>query len=146
MCHQSVGLIAREIEARGIPTISMSSAYSITASVNPPRAVYLDFPLGHTAGKPNDKVVQRRIMIDTLSALDSIQVPGTIRELDYEWSSDDTWKDFAMRPKPGGNQSDNRIGRFPDPQYQLQEDEAAARRNLAEDGCPSCVWLAESSK
>ncbi|MCZ6710328.1 MAG: selenoprotein B, partial [Gammaproteobacteria bacterium] len=89
MCHQSVGLIAREIEARGIPTICMSSAYSITASVNPPRAAYLDFPLGHTAGKPNDKPLQRKIMIDTLSALDSIQVPGTIRELGYEWSDDD---------------------------------------------------------
>ena len=143
MCHQSVGLIAREIEARGIPTISMSSAYSITAAVNPPRAVYLDYPLGHTAGKPDDKPVQRRIMIDTLSALDSIQVPGTIRELAYEWSDDDTWKDLAMRPKPGGGHSDNRIGRLPEPQYQLPADEVEARRSLEQDGCPSCVWLSE---
>jgi hypothetical protein len=119
----------------------MSSAYSITASVNPPRAVYLDYPLGHTAGKPNDKAIQRRIMIDTLSALDSIQVPGSIRELGYEWSQDDSWKDFAMRPKPGGNHADNRIDRLPEPQYQLPEDETEARRNLEQDGCPSCVWL-----
>lgn len=143
MCHQSVGLIAREIEARGIPTISMSSAYSITASVNPPRAAYLDFPLGHTAGKPNNKPLQRKIMIDALSALDSIQVPGTIRELGYEWSEDDTWKDFAMRAKPGGNQSDTRIERSPDPQYQAPEDELAAKRSLDSDGCPSCVWLSD---
>jgi hypothetical protein len=138
-----VGLIAREIEARGIPTICMSSAYSITASVNPPRAVYLDFPLGHTAGKSNDKPLQRKIMIDTLSALDSIQAPGTIRKLGYQWSDDDTWKDFAMRAKPGGSQSDNRIERFPNPQYQLPEDELAARRSLETDGCPSCVWLSD---
>jgi len=136
-------LIAREIEARGIPTICMSSAYSITASVNPPRAVYLDFPLGHTAGKPNDKAIQRRIMIDTLSALDSIQVPGTIRELPYEWSEDDSWKDRAMRPKPGGGHSDDRVERYPEPQYQLPEDELEALRNLARDGCPSCVWLSD---
>ena len=120
----------------------MSSAYSITAAVNPPRAVYLDFPLGHTAGKPHDKAGQRRIMIDTLSALDSILDPGTIRALDYEWSADDTWKDYAMRPKPGSSShSDNRIERFPDPQYQLPEDEIEARQNLERDGCPSCVWL-----
>lgn len=143
MCHQSVGLIAREIEGRGIPTICMSSAYSITAAVNPPRAVYLDFPLGHTAGKPNDKAIQRRIMIDTLSALDSIQVPGTIRKLAYEWSDDDSWKDQVMRPRPGRSHSDERIERFPEPQYQHPDDELEALRNLAQDGCPSCVWLSE---
>jgi hypothetical protein len=136
-------LIAREIEARGIPTISMSSAYSITASVNPPRAAYLDFPLGHTAGKPNDIPVQRKIMIDTLSALDGIQAPGTIRELNYQWSEDDGWKDFAMRPRPDDSHSDNRVERFSDPQYQLPRDETEAQRNLAIDGCPSCVWLSD---
>ena len=119
----------------------MSSAYSITASVNPPRAVYLDYPLGHTAGKPDDVGVQRKIMIDTLSALDSIQVPGTIRELSYLWSEDDGWKDTAMRPQRGGGHSDNRVERFPDPQYQLPADEAEAQRNLDTNGCPSCVWL-----
>ena len=119
----------------------MSSAHSITAAVNPPRAAYLDFPLGHTAGKPNDKALQRRIMIDTLSALDSILVPGTIRELKYTWSDDNAWKDLAMRPTSDSAHSDNRIERFADPQYQLPQDEVEARRNLAQDGCPSCVWL-----
>ena len=42
----------------------MSSAYSITRSVNPPRAVYLDFPLGRTAGKANDKPLQRKIIFE----------------------------------------------------------------------------------
>ena len=77
------------MEARGIPTISMSAARSITSAVNPPRAVFLDFPLGHTAGRANDKAGQRKIMIDTLSALDSIQAPGTIRDLPYRWQETD---------------------------------------------------------
>jgi len=136
-----VGLIAREIERRGIATVSLSSAYSITRRVNPPRAVYVDFPLGHTAGKPHDKPLQRRIMIDTLSALDGLQTPGMIRNLPYTWDEDDSWKDRVMRP---GNDTrrgsgDDRTERFDEPQYQLEED----RRLAAAGVCPGCIWLQE---
>ncbi|HCG69701.1 MAG TPA: glycine reductase, partial [Gammaproteobacteria bacterium] len=51
---QSVGLIARALEAAGIATICLSSARSITESVGAPRAVYLDYPLGQTAGRANN--------------------------------------------------------------------------------------------
>lgn len=124
----------------------MSSAYSITAAVNPPRAVYLDFPLGHTAGKVDDKALQRRIMIDTLSALDGILVPGTIRELPYEWSPDDGWKDQAMRPKPGSGHSDDRVERYDTPQYQTADDRDAAQAGLAAGECPGCIWLADEPR
>ncbi len=105
--------------------------------------MYIDFPLGHTAGKADDRALQRRIMIDTLSALDSIQVPGTIRVLPYQWSDDDAWKDRVMRSggKSDGKQRDDRVQRFPEPQYQLPEDRLAAEAQLARNGCPSCVWL-----
>ena len=124
----------------------MSSAYSITAAVNPPRAVYLDFPLGHTAGKADDKGLQRRIMIDTLSALDGILTPGTIRELPYEWSPDDSWKDRAMRPKPGSGHSDDRVERYDTPQYQTTDDQDAAEAELAAGECPGCVWLSDEPR
>lgn len=137
-----MGLIAREIERRGIPTVSMSSAWSITAAVNPPRAVYLDFPLGHTAGKPHDPALQRRIMRDTLEALATIDAPGTIRRLPYRWAADDAWKDLVMRPAdPGGPGGDDRIERHPDPQYQHEADRLAAEAAFERDGCPSCVFL-----
>jgi D-proline reductase (dithiol) PrdB len=132
-----VGLIAREVEARGIATISMSSARSITAAVNPPRAVFLDYPLGHTAGRAHDKAGQRKIMIDTLSALDSIQAPGTIRDLAYRWLENDDWKDTVMRPDPSGRHNDNRTERDDSPQYQLDADRAAVQ---SEDQCPGCFF------
>ena len=118
----------------------MSSAYSITAAVNPPRAVYLDFPLGHTAGRPHDQALQRRILRDTLDALVAIDVPGTIRRLPYRWSEDDAWKDGVMRPGPGGSTEDDRVKRHPDPQYQNDEDRIAAEAAFARDGCPTCVF------
>ena len=121
----------------------MSSAWSITAAVNPPRAVYLDFPLGHTAGKPHDAALQRRIMRDTLEALATIDAPGTIRRLPYRWAADDAWKDLVMRPAdPGGPGGDDRIERHPDPQYQHEADRLAAEAAFERDGCPSCVFLA----
>jgi hypothetical protein len=150
VCHQSVGLIAREIERRGIPTISLTSAWSITRAVNPPRAAFVDFPLGHTAGKPDDKPLQRKIMIDTLSALDSIMVPGEIRTLPYQWSADHSWKDRVMRPQPPSDDddevaahgADDRLERTDEPQYQ----QAADRRAVAiSDGCPGCVFLSADS-
>jgi D-proline reductase (dithiol) PrdB len=53
-CHQSVGLIARAIEALGIPTIALTSCRDITVKVRPPRACFLDYPLGNNAGIPHD--------------------------------------------------------------------------------------------
>ena len=136
-----MGLIAREIEGRGIPTISMSSAYSITAAVKPPRAVYLDFPLGHTAGKPHDIPLQRRVLRETLDALVTIDAPGTIRRLSYRWAEDDAWKDAVMRPQSGESSADDRVERRPDPQYQCEEDRIAAEAAFEREGCPSCVFL-----
>ena len=119
----------------------MSSAYSITTAVRPPRAVYLDFPLGHTAGRPHDVVLQRRILRDTLDALVTIDLPGTIRRLAYRWAEDDAWKDSVMRPEPGASSEDDRVKRHPDPQYQCEEDRTAAQAAFEREGCPSCVFL-----
>ncbi len=119
----------------------MSSARSITAAVNPPRAVFLDFPLGHTAGRAHDKAGQRKIMIDTLSALDSIQAPGTIRDLPYRWQETDDWKETVMRPDPSGRHNDSRTERDERPQYQLEADRAAVQD---EAGCAGCYFLEAS--
>ena len=136
-----MGLIAREIEARGIPTISMSSARSITHGANPPRAVYLDYPLGRTAGKPNDPVNQMAIMRATLDALTAIEAPGTIIDLPFTWQNNDEWKDRVMRPKQNSNAAnsshdDDRVARFDTPQYQLPSDAQSVNAN-----CPTCIFL-----
>ncbi|MCR9258451.1 MAG: hypothetical protein NXH95_01920 [Pseudomonadaceae bacterium] len=122
----------------------MSSARSITAAVNPPRAVYLDYPLGHTTGKPSDPSNQLAIMRDTLAAFEQIDEPGTIIDLDYHWQADDGWKDSVMRPQPGSGDNstpehnDTRTERYDTPQYQSEDDAAAA-----DPHCPSCIFLKE---
>jgi len=80
-----VGLIARIVEEGGIPTISVSSARDVTESVKPPRSIFVNFPLGHTTGKPFDRGLQMAIIKDAFDALKSIKEPGTIVNLPYKW-------------------------------------------------------------
>ena len=133
-----MGLIAREIERRGIATVSLSSAYSITRAAFAPRAVYLDFPLGRTAGKAGDAVMQREIVRAALAMLRDAEAPGDIVRLPYRWADSDDWKDGVMRPQrgdPGGGHSDDRSARRGTPQYQTEEDAA-----LADPDCPTCIF------
>lgn len=122
----------------------MSSAWSITRAVNPPRALYLDYPLGHTTGRPDAPDEQLAIMRAALTAFESIQSPGEIQHLPYQWQTDHSWKDRVMRPRTGGTvrsdkHQDDRIGRHAEPQYQTEED-----ARLADENCPSCVFLNSS--
>lgn len=110
----------------------MTSAFSITRSVNPPRAVFLDYPLGHTTGKALDASLQRDIMMASLAALHELDTPGAVKMLPFRWSDDDDWKREVMES------GDARTGRSAEPVYQCEAD-----RRLAQDAsdCPTCVFL-----
>ncbi len=99
MCHQSVGLIARGVEAAGIPTLAMTSALDITQAVKPPRSVFINFPLGHQTGKPNQPDLQRSILKDAFGAMEVMTNPGEIVHLPYVWDPDDhSWEEQDYRP------------------------------------------------
>lgn len=153
MCHQSVGLIARAVEAAGIPTLSMTSAWSITASVNPPRAAFVDYPLGHTTGQPHDRADQLRIVRDGLRCFEQISEPGTIVDLGADWG-EQGWREQPLRgasrtataaaagsDRPAkADDGDSRGARHATPQYQLDEDRLAAEaRHGADKACVACV-------
>ncbi len=94
-----MGLVARAVEKAGIPTLSMTSALDITRVVKPPRAVFLNFPLGHETGKPHQPELQRSIVRDALLALGSMAEPGSVVTLPYEWDEeDDSWEDSEYGP------------------------------------------------
>jgi len=62
MCHQTVGLIAGELERRGIATTSVTVLRDVTMRVRTPRALFADFPIGYPLGKPEDPELQTRIL------------------------------------------------------------------------------------
>lgn len=94
-----MGLIARVIEAAGVPTLSMTSAWDITAAVLPPRALYVHHPLGHQTGAAGDLAGQKAIVRAALEVGASL-VRGEIRALPFRWAGTDAagWEQRAYTP------------------------------------------------
>ena len=80
-----MGLIQRMAEEAGIPTVSMGNEPERMAKIKPPRALLVKFGRGCMFGEPGNVERQRRIVLDTLEALKTMDVPGTILELPYQW-------------------------------------------------------------
>ncbi len=83
--HQSAALIQREIEGAGIPTVGVSVCPDITYQLQVPRAVALRFPLGNPFGSSMDASMQARVLRDALSLVETMQTPGEIVTLPYDW-------------------------------------------------------------
>jgi D-proline reductase (dithiol) PrdB len=80
-----VGLIQREIERQGIPTIGISIVREYSASVKPPRTVFLRWPFGHPLGEPFKTTQQQLVLAEAFRALCINDKPGEIIDLPYRW-------------------------------------------------------------
>ncbi|MDG2211653.1 MAG: hypothetical protein P8K64_06655 [Acidimicrobiales bacterium] len=124
-----MGLVARALEATGISTLVLTAAHSITKAANPPRAAYVDMPLGYTAGKPHDEEFQKLLLRTALDAGTAIESPGTVIDTAIKWSNDPSWKERASSGLNNGvvsSEGDTRSDRTDIPQYQSEEDREAA--------------------
>ncbi|HSE31758.1 MAG TPA: glycine/sarcosine/betaine reductase selenoprotein B family protein [Pyrinomonadaceae bacterium] len=86
LCHQTVGLLARAIEAAGIPTMTIAVLKDVVESVRPPRVALYDGELGSVAGLPGWPEHQRRILDESLRLIEPMDQPG-IRKLVVELQS-----------------------------------------------------------
>ena len=75
----------RAIEEAGIPTIIIVALPLVVRQSGAPRAVAPLVPMGANAGEPNNKEMQRAIVKDSLKNLVSIETPGRIVSLPYEY-------------------------------------------------------------
>ena len=92
MCHQTVSLAARHLEANGIPTIVMGCAKDIVEYCGVPRFLFSDFPLGNAAGRPNDPQSQAFTLELALRVLEAAPGPRTTVQSPLRWSADPAWK------------------------------------------------------
>lgn len=92
VCHQTVSLAARALEAAGIATIVMGCAKDIVEHVGVPRLMFSDFPLGNAAGRPFDTASQEATLELALRVLESAPAPRTTVQSAQRWSPDHTWK------------------------------------------------------
>lgn len=92
VCHQSVALAMRGVEAAGIPTVIMGCAKDIVEHVGVPRFYFSDFPLGNSCGRPNDPQSQQQSLHATLDLLISATAPRTTLTSPLEWRGKADWK------------------------------------------------------
>jgi D-proline reductase (dithiol) PrdB len=82
-CHRVIGVVQREIEARGIPTVMITVSPDDTRAMRPPRAVH---PVGHALGRvlgaAGERDRQMRVLTEALRQFEFQHVPGTIVEFE----------------------------------------------------------------
>jgi len=92
VCHQSVSLVARHLEANGVSTVIMGCAKDIVELCGVPRFLFSDFPLGNGAGKPHDLGSQEMTLELALALLETAAEPRTTLQSPLRWSESDDWK------------------------------------------------------
>jgi len=92
VCHQTVSLVARHLEANGIATVVMGCAKDIVEHAAVPRFLFSDFPLGNSAGKPHDPPSQALTFELALRVLEQAPGPQTTVQSPLRWSADASWK------------------------------------------------------
>lgn len=87
-----MGLVARHIEASGIPTIIIGSARDVIEHCGVPRFLFTDFPLGNSCGRPYDEKMQRDIIDQALCLLEQATAPRTTVQSPAVWGDDHSWR------------------------------------------------------
>src|SRR2546430_3297520 len=92
VCHQTVGLAACMLEQNDIATVVMGCAKDIVEYVGVPRFLFSDFPLGNSAGRPNDPASQESTLELALGLLEHAPGPRTTLQSPLRWSASPDWK------------------------------------------------------
>ena len=91
-----MSLVARHLEAGGIPTVIMGCAKDIVEHCGVPRFLFSDFPLGNSAGRPFDVESQALTLELALRVLESAPAARTTMQSPLRWRDDASWKlDFS---------------------------------------------------
>ena len=88
VCHQTVSLVARHLEANGIPTVIIGSALDVVEHCGVPRFYFTDFPLGNPCGHPWRPDMQREIVRQALALFQTAKAPRTTVKAPFGWKED----------------------------------------------------------
>lgn len=95
-----MSLVARHLEANGLPTVIVGSARDVVEHCGVARFVFNDFPLGNPAGHPWRPDMQAEIARIALLLLDSATGPRTTVVSPFGWKDDPGWRDRYGRVDP----------------------------------------------
>jgi len=80
-----VPVLARWIEAAGIPTVVVTMMPDLATKLHTPRTVGVEFPFGHPFGLPHEPAMQHRVLGEALHVLAGADRFGTRIDIDLEW-------------------------------------------------------------
>lgn len=92
VCHQTMSLVARRLEAAGIPTVVMGAALDIVEQCGAPRFLFSDVPLGNAAGLPFDVASQDATLERALEMLATATGPRTTARNPLMWPGPMGWR------------------------------------------------------
>lgn len=78
-------VLARRIEAAGIPTVIVTMMPATATQLLAPRVVGVEFPFGHPFGRPGDRATQGLVLETAVAVLAGAPAPRTRVDLDLEW-------------------------------------------------------------
>jgi hypothetical protein len=82
MCNQAVGLVAAELERRGVATVVLQLLRHVAERVRPPRALFVPFRHGYPLGEPNAPARQHAVIEAALSMLENPELtPPALEDL-----------------------------------------------------------------
>ena len=96
-----MSLVARHLEANGIPTVIIGSALDVVEHCGVPRFLFTDFPLGNPCGHPWNREMQEAIVRQALGLLETAEGPRTTVTAPFAWKeSDPDWRARYGRVSP----------------------------------------------
>jgi hypothetical protein len=96
-----VSLVARHLEANGIPTVIVGSALDVVEQCGVPRFLFTDFPLGNPCGHPWDREMQEAIVRQAIGLLETADGPRTTVKAPFGWKeTDPEWRTRYGRVDP----------------------------------------------
>jgi hypothetical protein len=96
-----VGLVARVIEAEGIPTVTLNMIWTYQRLIGMPRVAAIEHPFGRPYGDVDDAETQRAVLLAALRIAEEATTPGHVEPLPFVWHEDpDATKWHPKEPSP----------------------------------------------
>ena len=111
VCHQTISLVARHLEANGIPTVIIGSALDVVEHCGVPRFYFTDFPLGNPCGYPYARDMQREIVRSALKLFETATAPRTTVKAPFAWKEEGAiWRARYGRVEPANRERLLKLG------------------------------------
>ncbi len=91
-------MLARTIEAAGIPTVTLTMMPDLASKTRVSRVLGVEFPFGQAFGMVDDLDMQREVAEAAVRLLEQAREPETRRDLELEWPIDTKTAYRAWQP------------------------------------------------